>query len=192
MKKILISENQYRLLKEYQNEVTYYKFYTEVLKFLKELLENPSEAEPSDLLKNHGINRKDLIQGLIKRNIITRSNKITELSNEETGKQESKMLVKYNVLRRDFEKKLHRLHIELCECVKPKVKLAIEEEIDEDMDSLEEDGSVGGMSCAFAMQGGSMGNNPSAGQYDVPMGTVQKRDFWLAGNKQNKKKKNAK
>lgn len=181
MKKVIITESQYRLLEEYQDEVTYYKFYTEVLKFLKDLLANPAQAQPSSVLKSHNINREKLIQGLVKRGIIVRANKITEVPNEKTKKVESSMRVKYSVLRKDFEKKLHRLHIELCECVKPKVKQTL------DKDTLEEEGSVGGMSCGFAMQGG--GYAPTEGQYDAPLGDVVHRDFWFAGNKQNKKKK---
>lgn len=181
MKRIVISESQYRLIKEFQDELTYYKFYTNVLSFLKDLLANPSNAQPSDILTNHGITRDKLIQCLVRRGVVTRNNKVTELEGE-NGKQESKMLVKYNVLRKDFEKKLHRLHIELCECTKPSITL---EKLEED-DILDEEGSVGGMSCGFAMQGG--GAYPNQGQYDVPMGNVQKREFWYQGNKQNKKK----
>lgn len=184
-RKVIINESQYKLFEEYQDEVTYYKFYTEVLKFLKDLLADPSSAQPSEVLQAHGINRKELLDGLLERNIITRSNKVTEKPNPKTGKEEASTLAKYSVLRKNFERKLHRLHIELCECVKPSVKKLSLEEVDEDT-TLEEEGSVGGMSCGFAMQGG--GQNPSAGQYDVPLGDVQHRDFWFAGNKLNKKK----
>lgn len=182
-KKIIISESQYRLLEEYQDEVTYYKFYTEVLKFLKELLSEPSKAEPSKVLKEHGITRQSLIKKLKDEGILTQTHKVTE----EDGK--SKMNVKYSVLRKDFEKKLHRLHTDLCECVKPQVKNVSFESIDEE-DTLEEEGMAGGMSCGFAMQGG--GTNPNAGQYDAPLGDVQHREFWFAGNKLNKKKKKEK
>ena len=189
-RRIIISESQYRLIEQHQEEMTYYKFYTEVLKFLKELLSNPAEAQPSEVLKAHGIDRKKLIDGLVDRNIVTRSNKVIEKPNSKTNKEEASMLTKYSVLRKDFERKLHRLHIELCECVKPTVKLLSNESIDEDVDTIEEEGSIGGMSCSFAMQGS--GTNPNAGQYDVPMGGVQRKGFWYAGNKLNKKKKGKK
>lgn len=178
MRKIRITESQYRLLEEFDKELTYYKFYTSVVSFLEELLANPSEAQPNETLKSHGITRKKLIQGLVDRNIVTRNNKVTEMPSDK-GKLSSKMLVKYSVLRKNFERKLHRLHIELCECSKPKVTTMLDEE-----------GMAGGMSCSFAMQGtGGGGINSTAGQYDIPLGTPQRKEFWYKGNKQNKKKK---
>lgn len=175
--RIFITESQCRLLEAFRDELTYYKFYVEVLKFLKELLASPSTAQPSATLKSHDITREKLLQGLIDRSIVTRNNKVTEMPKADSDKKESKMLVKYNVLRKDFEKKLHRLHLELCECVKPKIR--------REEDVIEEEGSMGGMSCGFAMQGG--GTNPNAGQYDAPVNGVQRRKFWFPKEKKGKK-----
>ncbi len=180
MKRIIISETQYRLFEEYQNELTFEKFRYEVLSFLKDLLEDPSNAKISEVLRSHNIDRSNLIQNMIDRGILTRNNKVTEMPSK-NGKQKASMLVKYSVLRKNFDKKLHRLYIELCECTKPKLTI----ENNEDNGILDEDGSIGGMSCGFAMQGG--GANPDAGQYTVPMGAVQKRKFWYKGNEENKK-----
>lgn len=179
MKRIRITESQYQLLKEFQDELTYYKFYSGVVDFLNWLLQSPSDAQPNDILKSHGITRKLLIQGLVDRGILTRKNKVVEVPSED-GKMTSKMLAKYSVIRKNFEKKLHRLHIQLCECSKPNVTM------------LDEDGaaSIGGMSCGFAMQGG--GSNPSAGQYDAPVSGVQKRKFWFPDNEDKPKKSRSK
>lgn len=179
-KKIRITEAQYKLLESFNDELTYYKFYTGVVNFLSELLENPSVAQPDENLKSHGITRDKLIQGLIDRNVLVRNNKVTELPSD-NGKLNSKMLVKYSVLRKNFERNLHRLHIELCECSRPQVSI------------LDEDGgaALGGFSCSTAMQGTANGVsiNSTAGQYDAPVGGIMKRKFWYAGNKENKKSK---
>ena len=182
-KRIIVTESQYRLLKEYQDELTYYKFYVDVLRFLKELLDNPSDAKVSDVLKNHGITREKLIQGLVDRNVLSRKNKVIEVPKGEKGKMTSKMLVKYSVLRKNFEKNLHKLHIELCECVKPSV-LRLENE--EDFGTLEEEGMGGAMSCGNALQGG--GTSFESGEFVQPIAQVQRREIYNPKPKKKKKK----
>lgn len=86
-------------------ETTFYAFQSNVRYFLSQLLKNPIEAKPSDFLKERGFNKNKLINVLLKRNIITRHEKIDD--KDETS---VKYNVKYNVLRKNFEKKLKRIY----------------------------------------------------------------------------------
>ena len=52
---IIINEDKLCLLKESLEEVTFYKFFTEVKNFIKDLLDNPIDAKPSGFLKHMGL-----------------------------------------------------------------------------------------------------------------------------------------
>ena len=65
------------------------------------------------------------------------------------------------------------------------IRRIINEEIEK---VLNEDGEGGATSTQSVMQGG--GSNPSAGTYDVPMGSVQRRDIYAPTRKRSNDFKN--
>lgn len=122
MKKIYINEEKLNILKESKEEVTFYGFFTQIKNFLKQLLTNPSTAEPSDILKSHGLNKDILITKLKKKGLLKSDENITEVPIDEAkvknplGKKlRAKYTIKYSVPRLDFEKKMHRLYSEIFE-----------------------------------------------------------------------------
>lgn len=168
-KKIIhITENQLKVIEASMEEVFYYDFFNEVKSYIKELLMDPVNADVTPLFKKHGYSKADVLKKLIDRSIIIRKETVKELPYEVGGDKESKYIVKYAVPRKNFDKKLKRLYLEMFP------------------QQLTEDGAT---SCGGAMQGG--GGNPSAGQYDVPLGTVQRRGFYGPALKRNKDEKNS-
>lgn len=112
--KVYINEDKLSLLKE--EEITFYGFFTQVKNFMKELLSGNVTAEPSDVLKSHGLGKKELIKKLLKRGLLKSNENITEVPNgEENGKLRASHTVKYSVPRENFETKFHRLYTELFE-----------------------------------------------------------------------------
>ena len=120
MRKILISEKSLMTIKESNEEVTFFKFFTEVKNFLKGLLEDPIGAKPGDFFSKHGISRKELINKFLDRNIITKKEKIDEPMDAD-GNPKSMHYLKYSIPRKNFEKKIHRLYSEFFETSNRKV-----------------------------------------------------------------------
>lgn len=115
MKIIYLSEEKLQALKEAEKPMTFFAFFTEVKKFLKELLVDPLNAKPSDLLRQRGIDDKMLRQRLQDRGIIVKSEKIDEPYDEEQGKQTSRYYLSYKIPKKDFKKKVRRLYQNLFE-----------------------------------------------------------------------------
>ena len=94
-------------------EITYYRFLSEVRAFLSKLLKDPIKAQPSVYLKNRDVTRKKLIDDLLKRDVLERHEKILDPTNSD--EKEAKYIVKYKVHKKDFEKRIHRLYIKYFE-----------------------------------------------------------------------------
>ena len=109
MATIYITEEQLKTLRESEEEVTFYEFFTGVKNYLRDLLINPIEAEPSDLFKKHGISKSQLLTKLIERGIVSRTENVDE-PNDGNGKMFSMYHVKYSIPRKNFEQKIHRLY----------------------------------------------------------------------------------
>ena len=112
--KIYISENKLNLLRESDEEVTFYEFFTEVKNFIKGLLDDPFGSTVGDLLKSHGITRSVLINRLLDRGIITKKEKIDEPYDAD-GNLKSMHYIQYKVPRKNFEQKMHRLYSQMFE-----------------------------------------------------------------------------
>ena len=168
-RKIYINESQLQVLKESTKEVTFESFFNNVKSFLSELLTDPLNAKVSDLFTSHGHSQKDLLKKMIDRGLITRKENIKELPYEPNGKKEAKMIIKYSVPRKNFDKKMRRLYLEM-----------FPEPIEENAMIMETD-------CGGAMQGG--GGNPDAGQFTVRLGTGR-REFYTDSLKRNEDSKN--
>ena len=63
--KIYLNEDKLFLIKESEEEVTFYKFFTEVKNFLQDLLDDPINAKPSGFFKSHGISRGVLLNKML-------------------------------------------------------------------------------------------------------------------------------
>ena len=106
---IYLTERQVNLIRESKDEVTFYEFFTEVKNYLKELLVNPIDAKPSPMFSKHGINKSKLLNKLLERGIVIRTETIDE-PNDAEGKKFSMYHVKYSIPRKNFEQKIHRLY----------------------------------------------------------------------------------
>ena len=185
MKKIYIKEEKFSLLnlinEDKQREVTFYEFFMNAKAFLKDLLNKPEKAKPSELFDTYNISKNELLNKMSDLGLIKSDEKIIEVPVEEEKthpfgkKMVSKHIVKYKIPKSHFEEKMHELYKELFE----KKSLVKEDG---------EGGMGGATSCGGVMQGG--GSNPSAGQYEAPLGPVQRRKFFEPTLTRNKDEKN--
>lgn len=201
MKNIYITENQLKKIYGQENEeVTFYEFFVNVKKYLKDLLTKPADAEPSSILTRN-VSKNELLKKMTDLGIIKKSEKIDEVPVEEDTKKVAKHFVQYKVPKRNFEEKVKELYKEVVsENISKSVFGNEQELVDEiknmDYDNayatrggLNEEGEGGGAtSCGSVMQGGGL--NPDAGQYTTPFGNVQRRSFYGDTLKRNKDSKN--
>lgn len=199
MKNIYITENQLKVLAEKQdNEITFYEFFVNVKKFLKDLLTKPAQAEPNQMLL-HKIDKTELLRKMEDLGIIKKSEKIDEVTVDEDTKKVAKHFVQYKVPKRNFEDKVKELYKKV---IKEQFVFANEQELVDEIKAMDNDGAYatrgglneegeggcGATSCGSVMQGG--GTNPDAGQFTVPFGNVQRRKFYGDTLKRNKDSKN--
>ncbi len=108
--KVYINENKLILIKESKEEdVTFYKFFTEVKKFIQDLLDDPINAKPSGFFKDHDISKKDLLNKMMDKDIIAKKENIDE-PNDADGNAKSMHYLQYRVPRKNFEQKIKRLY----------------------------------------------------------------------------------
>lgn len=157
-KKIYVKSDTLKEAVDYINdEITFFGFLSNVKSFLKGLLTNPTNADVNDYLKRHGIERKQLLDELLNRNIVEKETKIEEVNGKD------KFHISFKIPKHNFERKMKRLYSFLFE----------KNEITESV--IFEDG--GATTCSGAMQGG--GSNPDAGQFIQPIGKVQRRKIYV-------------
>lgn len=205
MKTIYLKEGQLQVLQNQKKEVTFYEFVIAVKSFLKDLLKKPSDAKPCDLFARNNITKQELLSKMSDLGLVKKSERIDEVPIEET-KKVAKRYATYKVPKARFTEKLKELYKDLFsesnnkpQVFKNSSKL-ITDILNMDEDNayknrggfdeslVQEDGMGGATTCGSVMQGG--GSNPSAGQYDVPFGGVQNREFWKPAMKRNKDEKN--
>lgn len=108
-KRIYLNSAQLKVLKEDEERVTFYKFYTEIKKFLKELLDNPLKPNISDFFISNGITKPKLLNKLLDRNVVTKKETINEPLDGESNKK-SMHFIQYKIPKKNFDKKIHRLY----------------------------------------------------------------------------------
>lgn len=108
-KTIYITENQLMRLSESKDEVTFFKFFTEVKNFIKKLLDDPINAKLNQFFKDNNISKSKLINKMLDRGIITKKEDIKE-PNDADGKMKSMHYIQYKVPKKNFEQKIHRLY----------------------------------------------------------------------------------
>lgn len=112
-KTIIINESDMNRLKDFL-EMSEYKFNHNIRKFISQLLEDPVNAQPSELLKYHGYNRSKLLQHLVNNNIISRVEHISD--KDENGEPKTAtMMVRFKCPKKDFDRKLEKLFMRLFE-----------------------------------------------------------------------------
>lgn len=82
-------------------ETTFYAFQSNLRYFLSQLLKDPINCKIGDFFKERNFNKKKLINILLKRDVIKRHEKIDDEENYN---------VKYNIIRKNFERKLKRIY----------------------------------------------------------------------------------
>lgn len=108
MRKIIIRESALRLIAEEESRTPdRFEFYRDIKDFLKQLLENPTDAKPSELL---GMTRGELIDKLMEANLLRKSEKIDEPYDEDKGRNVSWYHVTFKVPRKCFKEKIRNLY----------------------------------------------------------------------------------
>lgn len=107
--KIYLREDKLMLIKESEEDVTFFKFFTEVKNFIRDLLDDPIEAKPSGFFKTHGISRSLLLNKMLDKDIINKKENIDE-PNDADGNKKSMHYIQYKVPKKNFEKKIKRLY----------------------------------------------------------------------------------
>lgn len=94
--------------------MTEYKFNSNIKHFLHDLLVNPSGAKMPFIFKINGVNRNRMIYFLKKFGLLKKIERISDKDNEGKPKKAT-MMVKYQVPKKDFDRKLKKLFIRLFE-----------------------------------------------------------------------------
>ena len=104
-KKIYVKSDTLKEAVDYINdEITFFGFLSNVKGFLKELLINPTTADVNDYLKRHGVERKVLLDELLKRDIVNKETKIEEINGKD------KFHISFKIPKHNFERKMKRLY----------------------------------------------------------------------------------
>ena len=161
-KVIVINESDFNKLVN-TTEMTEHKFHSNIRKFISKLLQDPVNAQPSDLLKLHGFNRSSLLHHLLsgKNPILLKKERISD--KDENGQPKTAtMMVKFSCPKKDFDRKLQKLFIKLFERNLPPRK---SNKMD-DIELTEEGGATG---CGT--------NGAAGGAFIAPLSGVQRRQF---------------
>lgn len=141
-----------------QLEMTEYKFNNAIKKYLHDLLVDPVNAEIPDVLKMYGYRRGRLI-GILKNNDLLRKSERIVDKDENGMDKTATMQVKYQVPKKNFDRKLRNLYIKLFERNVPERNIE---------DTVNEDGECGAMGAT---------NASSSGQYSQPLFSMQRRQM---------------
>lgn len=151
---ILIREDVAREIAD-DLDMTEYKFNSNIKQFLHDLLVDPSNAQVPFILRQNGYNRKRLIYFLTHFDLLRKTERISDKDNNGESKTAT-MMIKFQVPKKNFDRKLHKLYIRL-----------FEDNTNQQQEELTEDGEACGATTCDA----------SSGQYSQPMFPMQRRTF---------------
>lgn len=114
-------------MSEEKEEVTYYRFLSEVKAFLAKLMSKPIDAKPSKYLIDRGVTKEKLIRDLRNKGVLERHEKILDSTNSD--KKKATYTVKYKVRKKNFEDRIHWLYAKYFE-------KNVNESVFEDEDSM--------------------------------------------------------
>ena len=109
MRKVYLKESSVEMLAS-KKPLTFLKFYNELIKFIRGLLNNPIDTRPSELLVSNGFPNGKLRHLLVQFGIVKKSEDIDEPINDESGKQESRYHLSYKVPKENFKDKIRKLY----------------------------------------------------------------------------------
>lgn len=109
MKKVYLKESSVEMLAS-KKPLTFLKFYNELIKFIRGLLNNPIDTRPSELLVSNGFPNGKLRHLLVQFGIVKKSEDIDEPINDESGKKESMYHLSYKVPKENFKDKIRKLY----------------------------------------------------------------------------------
>lgn len=156
-KVIIINESDFYRLQE-NMQMTEHKFHQNIRLFISQLLQDPVNAQPSELLKENGCKRGYLIATLLKYHILEKQERISDKDADGNPKTAT-MLVKYKCPKKDFDRKIEKLYIRLFEKNLPP------RQNHNSFDNINEEGEGG---CAM----GGATSAESSGQFIAPLGMV--------------------
>lgn len=151
---IILDEDTINKIME-ERQMTEYRFYSSIKKFLHDLLIDPVNAKPSSILSFNGLTRYRLIHYLVNYGIVEKDEKIID-TDEDGNLKNATMKVRYKVPKKNFDRKLKRLYIRL-----------FEKNVPTRENIVMEDGECGGATGSDA-----------SGQYSQPLFGVQKRNIY--------------
>ena len=164
---IIINESDFQRLKKISEEcdkemeMTEQKFHSNIRNFISQLLQDPVNAQPSMLLKMHGLYRSVLLKYLLDNGTLVRDERISDV--DENGEpKKATMMVKFKCRKKNFDRKIQKLYMRLFEKNLPQRTVPLRNE------ELNEDGEGGG-----AIAGATTA--ASSGQFIQPFGGVQRR-----------------
>ena len=164
---IIINESDFQRLKKISEEcdkemeMTEQKFHSNIRNFISQLLQDPVNAQPSMLLKMHGLYRSVLLKYLLDNGTLVRDERISDV--DENGEpKKATMMVKFKCRKKNFDRKIQKLYMRLFEKNLPQRTVPLRNE------ELNEDGEGGG-----AIAGAT--SAASSGQFIQPFGGVQRR-----------------
>ena len=123
---IVISEAMVKVLNE-EFEMTEYKFNHNIRQFLSDLLADPVNAKPSEMLMRNGFTRSKLLRLMQSVGMIERDDKISD-TDENGQPKTATMMVKFRVPKKNFDRKLRKLWIRTFERNLPERKVNLTEE----------------------------------------------------------------
>jgi 8-oxo-dGTP pyrophosphatase MutT (NUDIX family) len=172
--KIYLKEDKLIIIKESEENVTFYKFFTEVKNFIKDLLDDPIHAKPSGFFSSHGISKSVLLNKMMDKDIISKKENIDEPQDAD-GKMKSMHYLQYKVPKKNFEQKIKRLYSYFFE--NEKRKEGINESLFDDVKPQKYDSVAVYIFCKdkngdlYVLAGKRRGFN-NGGLYNVPTGQV--------------------
>lgn len=110
MKKVYIDESKIQAIKENEESLPFQTFFEEIVKFIKDLLNDPIYAKPSDILTRHGITNKIARKELTDSSVIIKSENIDEPFDETSGKKVSRYYISYKVPKENFKDKIRKCY----------------------------------------------------------------------------------
>lgn len=170
---VYINESKLPLLRESNEEVTFYEFFTKTKNFIKDLLSDPINAKPDNMFKAHGISRSTLLNKLLDRGIVIKKEDIKE-PNDADGKMKSMHYIQYKVPKKNFEQKIKRLYQYFYDNFK---KNEINESILDNVRPQKYNSAATYIFCkdrsgvTYVLAGKRRGNH-EGGKYNVPTGQV--------------------
>lgn len=168
--RIRITEDKLMLLKESQEEVTFYGFLTALQKFMRDPF-----GDPGDLFLSHGINRDKLLNGIEKVGLMSKKDSIDEREPEGQNKKQAFFTRSYTVSEEDFQKKAEKLYKSLF----PDGRLLEGRLFEAGATAC---GSIGAVS-------GPLNSGEGNGyEYDVPFG-MQRRSIYSPRKKKKRRRK---